>query len=227
MTDVTSCEVSLPPGAPRASTRSRENTRARLLDAAAEVFAEVGLDAASVEAVCERAGFTRGAFYSNFDSKDQLFLELSARVSGERVDAVKARVAELDAAEALAFDPADAFAIVEQILDISGDDRLGVLLMSEIRNHALRTPALAAAYLAQEEEMIGGVTQIIADIARAKTLSFRVEPPEAARLLITVWEGAAVRAAMAGLDYEEMCRRTSEEIGRMAQLIIEQPQPQP
>jgi len=48
------------------ATRSRENTRARLLEAAAQVFAEAGLDGASVEAVCERAGFTRGAFYSNF-----------------------------------------------------------------------------------------------------------------------------------------------------------------
>lgn len=223
MTDATFREASTPEGAPRASVRSRENTRARLLDAAAEVFAEVGLDAASVEAVCERAGFTRGAFYSNFDSKDELFLELSARVSGERVDAVKARVAELAAVEAPTAAPADAFAIIEQILDISGDDRLGVLLMSEIRNHALRTPELAAAYLAQEEEMIGGVTAIIADIARATSLTLRVPPPEAARLLITIWEGAAVRAAMAGLDYEAMCRRTSEEIGRMAQLIIEMP----
>ena len=54
------------------ATRSRENTRARLLEAAAQVFAEAGLDGASVEAVCERAGFTRGAFYSNFESKDEL-----------------------------------------------------------------------------------------------------------------------------------------------------------
>ncbi|OZB88841.1 MAG: TetR family transcriptional regulator, partial [Microbacterium sp. 14-71-5] len=37
------------------ATRSRENTRARLLEAAALVFAEEGLDGATVEAVCERA----------------------------------------------------------------------------------------------------------------------------------------------------------------------------
>ncbi|HEX5857890.1 MAG TPA: helix-turn-helix domain-containing protein [Microbacterium sp.] len=209
--------------APRVTTRSRENTRARLLDAAAEVFAEVGLDAASVEAVCERAGFTRGAFYSNFESKDELFLELSARVAGERVDAVKARVAELEAGGGFALAPTDALGIVEEVLDVSGDDRLGVLLMSEIRNHALRSPALAAAYLAQEEEMVRGVTQIIDDIARAKTLRFRVPPEQAARLMLTTWESASVRAAMAGLDYEAMCRRTSEEIARVAQLIIEPP----
>ena len=82
------------------ATRSRENTRARLLEAAAQVFAEVGLDGASVEAVCERAGFTRGAFYSNFESKDELFLMLAASVSEVRVNAVRTRVEELTAAGA-------------------------------------------------------------------------------------------------------------------------------
>ena len=39
--------------------------------------------------------------------------------------------------------------------------------------------------------------------------------------MITVWEGAAVRAAMAGQDYEEMCRRTNAELARDAQLLID------
>lgn len=207
--------------APRASTRSRENTRARLLDAAAEVFAEVGLDAASVEAICDRAGFTRGAFYSNFESKDELFLELVGRVSAERVEAVRLRVAELESGGGLDAATTDAFAIVQQVLDVSGDDRLGILLMSEIRNHALRNPALATAYLAQEAEMLAGVTQIVADIARSQSLHFRVPPETAARIMLTTWESASVRGAMAGIPYEELCRRTSEEIGRVAQLIIE------
>ena len=79
-----------------ATTRRREATRQKLLDAAAQVFAEVGLDAASVEAICERAGFTRGAFYSNFETKDELFLELAGSVARERVEAVRSRVLELE-----------------------------------------------------------------------------------------------------------------------------------
>src|SRR5690606_23191093 len=85
-----------------ATTRRRETTRRRLLDAAAQVFAEVGLDAASVEAVCDRAGFTRGAFYSNFETKDQLFLELAREVALDRVEAVRRRIGELDQDEAFA-----------------------------------------------------------------------------------------------------------------------------
>jgi AcrR family transcriptional regulator len=54
----------------------QQRTRAALLDAAGEVFAERGFQGASVEAIAERAGFSRGAFYSNFSSKDELFAEL-------------------------------------------------------------------------------------------------------------------------------------------------------
>jgi len=206
-----------------ATTRRREATRQKLLDAAAQVFAEVGLDAASVEAICERAGFTRGAFYSNFETKDELFLELVGNVSRERVEAVRNRVRQLEGEGALTDVPALAFDIVQRVLDISADDRLGVLLMNEIRIHALRDPQLAAAYLSQEDEMRRSVAQIIEDIARAKQLRFRIPADEAARLMLTVWEGASVRGVMAGLDYEELCRRTNAELARVADLIIDAP----
>ena len=205
------------------TTRRREATRQRLLDAAAQVFAEVGLDAASVEAVCERAGYTRGAFYSNFETKEELFLELTARVSRERIDAVRARVGALESMDDQGAQPASAFGIIQQVLDVSNDDRLGVLLMSEIRIHALRNRALADAYLAQESEMITSVAQIIDDVVRARHLVLRVPADEAARLMLMAWEGTSVRSVMAGLDYEQLCRRTSEELGRLAQLILDAP----
>lgn len=205
------------------TSRRREATRQKLLDAAAQVFAEVGLDAASVEAICERAGFTRGAFYSNFETKDELFLELAGNVARERVDAVRSRVADLERSGAFSGAPEDAFEIIQQVLDMSADDRMGVLLMSEIRIHALRSETLAAAYLAQDDEMQRSVAQIIDDIGRAKVLRFRLPSDLAARLMITVWESASARAAMAGLDYDEMCRRTNAELARVAELIIEPP----
>jgi AcrR family transcriptional regulator len=64
--------------APPRRTREQQQaeTRRRLLDGAAQVIRERGLGAASVGAIAAQAGFTRGAFYSNFDSKDELFLEL-------------------------------------------------------------------------------------------------------------------------------------------------------
>jgi AcrR family transcriptional regulator len=54
----------------------RAKTRAALLEAAGRVFVERGFAGTSVEAIAAAAGYTRGAFYSNFDSKEELFAEL-------------------------------------------------------------------------------------------------------------------------------------------------------
>jgi AcrR family transcriptional regulator len=54
----------------------RDQTRKDLLDAAARVFVERGFEGASIEAIAEEGGYTRGAFYSNFGSKAELFAEL-------------------------------------------------------------------------------------------------------------------------------------------------------
>jgi AcrR family transcriptional regulator len=58
---------------------SREQTTQRLLDAAQKLIAKKGLEAASVENIAAAAGYTRGAFYSNYGSKDDLFIELLRR----------------------------------------------------------------------------------------------------------------------------------------------------
>lgn len=58
---------------------SRDQTTQRLLEAAQKLIAKKGLSAASVEDIAEAAGYTRGAFYSNFSSKGDLFIELLRR----------------------------------------------------------------------------------------------------------------------------------------------------
>ncbi len=55
---------------------SRLETRTRLLDSAAQLFARGGYEGASVDLIAENAGYSKGAFYSNFESKEAIFLEL-------------------------------------------------------------------------------------------------------------------------------------------------------
>jgi len=59
--------------------QSREQTRERLLDAAHTVFMQKGLALTSVEDISGAAGYSRGAFYSNFEDKTELFFELLRR----------------------------------------------------------------------------------------------------------------------------------------------------
>jgi AcrR family transcriptional regulator len=68
----------------------REHTRTRLMHAAAKVFARRGLQRASIDEVAETAGYTKGAFYANFKSKEELFL------SGDEPIEVRARAIGLD-----------------------------------------------------------------------------------------------------------------------------------
>jgi AcrR family transcriptional regulator len=61
----------------RVRTRpTRDETREKLFEAAAQIFADRGIGAASIETIAAAAGFTRGAFYSNFESKDDLIVAM-------------------------------------------------------------------------------------------------------------------------------------------------------
>jgi AcrR family transcriptional regulator len=61
----------------RVRTRpTRDDTKEKLFEAAAEVFEQHGIGSASIEAIASAAGMTRGAFYSNFESKDDLIIAM-------------------------------------------------------------------------------------------------------------------------------------------------------
>jgi AcrR family transcriptional regulator len=61
----------------RVRTRpTRDDTRDKLFEAAARVFEQQGIGGVSIEAIAAAAGFSRGAFYSNFKSKDELIIAM-------------------------------------------------------------------------------------------------------------------------------------------------------
>ena len=68
---------------------SMEATRARLIEAAERTFIRKGFDDASVEEISETAGFSRGAFYSNFENKDEVFLAVVDRRRPQIVSALE------------------------------------------------------------------------------------------------------------------------------------------
>ncbi|MEH3088760.1 MAG: helix-turn-helix domain containing protein [Microbacterium arborescens] len=198
----------------RPSTRSRENTRTRLLDAAAEVFAETGLDAASVETVCERAGFTRGAFYSNFASKDELFIALVERSSREKLDEVADRVRALDrTAEP---DPAS---LVPEVVGVSLAG-MEPRLVSELRAQAIRDERIAAAYLQLQDGIVDRVHRIVDDISEVYELRFRLPTVEVARLMVDLADATCERAAIEGVGQTETTRQLHDRIGQLATVLL-------
>ena len=118
-----------------------------LLEAAREVFAREGFGRSTVEQVCEAAGFTRGAFYSNFTSLDELFLEMWAQESAAllgRLDGVSADdVPQVE----------DVRSGVERVLEALPIDTEWFQITAEFTAHAVRTPGLAQV-MAQREDAI-------------------------------------------------------------------------
>jgi AcrR family transcriptional regulator len=124
----------------RRVTRRRVHTRARLLDAAFAVFAAKGFGRVSIEEVCEAAGFSRGAFYSNFATLDELFFALYR----ERADLIAGQVA---AALALDGPDLDVPASVDRVAEVLLLDVDWLLVKSDFLVHAARDPDVAHALL--------------------------------------------------------------------------------
>ncbi|MGI5460941.1 TetR/AcrR family transcriptional regulator [Streptomyces sp. CA-249302] len=66
--------------------QSQARTREKLLRSARDVVARDGYEGASVERIAEEAGFSKGAFYSNFSSKDDVLLQLLEGNAGHDVE---------------------------------------------------------------------------------------------------------------------------------------------
>jgi AcrR family transcriptional regulator len=81
------------PSVARPRRPKREEVRRRLLDAALEVFAEHGFDTANLDQVATAAGLTKGAIYSNFAGKDDLFYAMMTEQVLARVESIRSVLA--------------------------------------------------------------------------------------------------------------------------------------
>ena len=181
---VTAPAISTPPISAR-----RAKTRQRLLDAARDVFAREGFGRSTVEQVCEAAGFTRGAFYSNFTSLDELFLEMWAQESASMLGRLR------EVAEADIEDVRDVRAGVERVLAVLPVDPDWFQITSEFTAHAVRTAGLARVMATREEAIQAALLPVI-DHLLAR-IDRRVTDREAlGQSLVAVYDGTNVQLAV-------------------------------
>jgi AcrR family transcriptional regulator len=170
----------------RVRRQPREHTRERLLDAAARVFAERGFHGASVEAVSEEAGYSTGALYSNFASKEELFLSLYE-------DRIERRRRELRDAVAEGSDAASAFASVADAVGQSlRQDRDFFLLYFEFALHAARNPAFNERFEAIRAEALTQLTDGLTKVFERAGVTTRLPPREIARAIRGLSYGLAL-----------------------------------
>jgi AcrR family transcriptional regulator len=177
----------------RRLTRSEQQarTRARLIEAAAKVFARRGFDAASVEEIAEEAGYSHGAVYSNFDGKADLFLAVFE-------DYMAQRVRELaDTQAALAPDaPLEvrARALADQWMDRLARDRDSFVLHMEFLTHAGRDQELAERFGTRSSAMRDALARYIAQYEHETSTQLAMRPDDLALVLRSLGIGLAIES---------------------------------
>lgn len=122
---------------PNKHQQKSEATRRKLLAAARRVFAQRGFEAARIEDIAAESGYTRGAFYANFDSKEALFFALLEQQISEHMTRVTQRL------QACANDAEKLSALRDYYLGLASD-RQWSMLMLEFKLFAVRHPKLHA-----------------------------------------------------------------------------------
>ncbi|GAA3941140.1 TetR/AcrR family transcriptional regulator [Streptomyces gulbargensis] len=169
-------------------TGRRPRTRAALLKAALETFAEHGFHATTIEQVCERAGYTRGAYYSNFASKEELFLALFDE-HGERT---VRRLAE--AIDALGPEEHTVARIAELAARVEPEERDWYLVTTEFTLHAIRDPQAAWVLARHEERLRAEIARGLALVLRRAGRALTVDTDRFARLIIALREGGLAQS---------------------------------
>ncbi len=192
------------PSEPR---RHRAATRERLLDAARHLLAREGLKGVTVAELCSAAGFTRGAFYSNFASMDDVVLAV--------IDRERDRVLELvrraaDPATIVGLDPERAAAsMLERFALLQPADRELFMLHLEFELRGLRGDLGGDRFVEWWRQVIDGIAEVIEAVIAAMGLRLVIESREAVLILLGTWDAMVLQSLVEERDLDVELLRTT------------------
>jgi len=172
------------------STRKRElskqETRTALIAAGAAEFTEKGIEGASLDAICARAGFTRGAFYVHFKDRDDLLMAIvDILVSGFQA-------AVITTGEAADLETTVARYVAAVIAGSPATRSIGQWYFHNTLAACSRSPAMRERYVALQREAMAKVAEGTRAGQRAGKVRTDIDPDALAELLVTLTLGITV-----------------------------------
>jgi AcrR family transcriptional regulator len=163
-------------------TDRTQATRRKLLDAAKRIFAQDGFEAARLEDIAAGAGYTRGAFYANFESKEDIFFALFEEWVRERIESLtNALRRHSDPSEKLV-------ALRTHYAELATDRRL-VLISMEFKLFALRHPEAHARLRSRHRRIRASFAELFSEVMDALGKSIPIAYPAASACLGAVAQG--------------------------------------
>jgi AcrR family transcriptional regulator len=174
--------------------RRLEHTRNLLLDAAEEVFARRGFDGAALEDIADAAGYTRGAIYSHFGSKAELFLAVVERQRQQFLDGFADVIAAFHRLDDLDTDElADRWS---QLITQEGPDR--AVLGYEFTLFLLRNPEARERVAVQREETAHALADYITKGAARLGGELSMPALELASVILAANDGVTLNSLLDG-----------------------------
>lgn len=174
-------------------SRRRETTRARLVQAAGELFDESGTTGAGVNEVCSRAGYTRGAFYSNFESMDELYLAVCDERARALVDQLEAAITERVVARP---EPVDLDQAVDEVVGVLPLDPSWYAARSAFIAQAAARPTAADILRQHHEELLARLGPLGHASLVAAGREPTVDTTELAEAMLAAYDGAMLHAVL-------------------------------
>jgi AcrR family transcriptional regulator len=167
----------------------KSQTRERLIDAAAAVFAQRGFETATLDEVAAAAGYTKGAVYSNFASKTELFIALIER-----------RIEVQTAEHARRFEGQDLPGLARTLEAGPDEDpdseRQWLLLAVEFWLHAMRDERARVLMAEQYERARLASAELIAPLYQTMGQEPSMPPRDLAVVIESIGIGLAIQAAL-------------------------------
>ena len=168
-----------------AKQQQKEQTRAKLIDAALEVFALNGFERATVEEISVAAGYSKGAYYFHFATKEEILLELLGVWTAEQSRRLKAFEAQPVLAAAL-------LETLESFLSYAERDGRWPRLLVEFWAQAQRSDRVRSSLQDAYASWRRDLSRVFHEEAEAGVLSSSLDAETAALMMLAAHDGLVV-----------------------------------
>jgi TetR/AcrR family transcriptional regulator, transcriptional repressor of aconitase len=172
---------------------SRAQTRAALIAVGRQHFLRYGLGGAVAEKIAEDAGYSRGALYSNFDGKEELFLAVIREEQDRRMESFHSIFKEEPSAKERLRKMRDAIA------DLVTDPDW-IVLRAEFEAGALRNERIRQTFVEVHRKQVRDGGNLIRNLARSSDIHLGLKPNEFIMIILNLTHGLAVTQKILGAE---------------------------
>ncbi len=179
---------------------SRAQTRAKLIAVGRSHFLRYGLGGAVAEQIAEEAGYSRGALYSNFDGKEELFLAVIHEQEARRFEVFRSILNEGSSSEEKLRKLRDTF--VDCVTD-----RDWIVLYAEFEAEALRNERIRKSFVELHRQTIREGEELLSDLLKTSEIVLSIKQNEFITAMLSLSQGLAVMQKILGSELSRKSTR--------------------